>query len=262
MPKKLPRRWRGVFLRALGRSGNARASAFAAGVDPGTAYDHRIKDAGFRGKWDAALEKFKSRPSPRPRSRPPDGIRPASGRGSPELIPRRTKAGEVQMVKAAEGRWNSETEAAFLAGLRETGCVRAAADAAGLSTTAFYNHRANYPEFAERWEEMIAESKTRLPELLNAASIASMDPGVPRRGRRLPKVNVDQAIRISQMNLRAAAAAKNGRGRGARLPRVATNAEVREALVKRLAAFRQRIRARQAARKKGLGDPDAEEAED
>ena len=165
------------------------------------------------------------------------------------------------MVRPAEERWGVEKEATFLAGLRETGCVRAAADAIGMSTTALYARRAKYEDFAERWEEMIAESKTRLPELLNAASLASMDPGVPKRGRRLPKVNVDQAIRISQMNLRAAGA-KNGRGRGARLPRVATNAEVREALVKRLAAFRERIRARQAARKKGLGDPDAEGAED
>ena len=252
MPKKLPLRWRGVFLRALARTGNVRASAARAGVDPGTAYDLRITDAAFKGKWEAALGEFKSRPSPLPS--------PAGGRGGSELIRRRTKAGEVQKVRTAVGRWDAETEAAFLAGLRETGCVRAAADAAGLSTTSFYNRRANYPEFAERWEAMIEESKTRVPELLNAATIASLDPGVPKRGRRLPKVNVDQAIRISQMNLRAAAAATGGRG--ARLPRVATNAEVREALVKRLAAFRERIRARHAAKKKGPGDPDAEDAED
>ena len=249
-------------MRALGKSGNVRASAFAAGVDPGTAYDHRIKDGEFKGKWDAALEKFKSRPSPRPRSRPPDGIRPACGRGGKELIPRRTKAGEVQMVRPAEGRWDTEKEATFLAGLRETGCVRAAADAIGMSTTALYARRAKYPELGERWDAMIEESKTRVPELLNAASIASMDPGVPRRGRWLPKVNVDQAIRISQMNLRAAAAAAGGRGRGARRPRVATNAEVREALVKRLAAFRERIRARHAGKKnQGFGGPEGDAAE-
>ncbi|MGQ0589684.1 MAG: hypothetical protein ACT4N8_09165 [Sphingosinicella sp.] len=164
----------------------------------------------------------------------------------------------MQMVRAAVGRWDTETEAAFLAGLREAGCVRAAADSAGLSTTAFYNRRANYPEFARRWDAMLEEAKARVPELLNAATIASLDPGVPRRGRRLPKVNVDQAIRISQMNQRAASAAAGGRSRGgrARHAEVATNAEVREALLKRLAAFRQRIRDRRAGKKEGFDGPD------
>ena len=42
------------------------ASAARAGVDPGTAYDLRITDAGFAGKWEAALAAFKERPSPHP----------------------------------------------------------------------------------------------------------------------------------------------------------------------------------------------------
>ena len=281
MPKKLPRAWRGVFLRALRGTGNVRASAARAGVDPGTAYDHRIKDAGFEAKWEAALGAFRAaaargplhhgasrrgppvagRPVPRTGLGLPGAIQPGTRPGE-ELIARRSKNHGVQMVRAAVGRWDTETEAIFLAGVRETGCVRAAADAAGLSTTAFYNRRANYPDFAERWDAMLEESKTRVPELLNAATIASLDPGVPKRGRRLPKVNVDQAIRISQMNQRAAAAAAGGRGRGGRMRHagVATNAEVREALLKRLAAFRQRIRDRRAGKEEGLGGPDEGDA--
>lgn len=46
--------WRSPFLRALARTGNVRVSACEAGVDPGTAYDHRIKDGGFAAKWRAA----------------------------------------------------------------------------------------------------------------------------------------------------------------------------------------------------------------
>ena len=73
--KKVPR-WRAVFLRALARTGNARVSAREAGVDPGTAYDHRIKDARFKAQWGAAKAKARAkvRPSPRPS--------PARGRGS------------------------------------------------------------------------------------------------------------------------------------------------------------------------------------
>ena len=88
---------------------------------------------------------------------------------------RRTKHG-AKMVKAAAGRWCAETEERFFASLGRTGCVRAAARAAGISTNALYKRREAYPEFAERWDRVEAEAAQKLPELLRAASIASLDP--------------------------------------------------------------------------------------
>jgi hypothetical protein len=228
--RKTAAAWR-AFLRGLARTGNARAAAAEAGMDVGTAYDRRIKDAGFLAKWEEAVAKAKARPSPQPS--------PASGRGSQELVLRRTKHGD-KLVAAAEGRWCQRVEDMFFAALARTGCVRSAAAAAGISTNALYYRRDKYPEFAERWRAVEEAAAQRLPGLLRAAGIASLDPEIADKG--LPRVNIDQAIAISR--LKGPSGGDGPRGRGIR-PRVATNAEVREALTKALKAFQARVKKRQ-----------------
>jgi len=124
--------WRKVFLRALARTGNARASAVEAGVDVGTAYDHRIKDPGFAKQWAAALARFKAIAARKPRP-----LHHRASRGGPpprsgeELVLRRTKHGD-KLVRAAPGRWCARVEESFFDGLELTGCVRTAAAAAGF----------------------------------------------------------------------------------------------------------------------------------
>lgn len=234
--KKAPA-WRGVFLRALRRTGNVRVSAAEAGVDPGTAYDHRIKDAGFAAAWAAMLEKAKNAP------------RPCSGRAGkgPGLVARRSKRHGVQLVQAGEGRWSVEADAAFFAALGRTACVRRAAAACGFSTNALYKRREAYPEFAERWRAVEEEAKQRIPALLAAATIASLDPdsaagpdGKGKGGGRLPRINVDQAIAISR--LKGSGGQGGGQGRRGHVSRVATDEEVREALTKRLTVYGIRVR--------------------
>jgi hypothetical protein len=185
--------WRKVFLRALARTGNVRAAAAEAGVDPGTAYDHRAKDAGFAKAWDAALAKARARPP----------ARKASADKGEELVLRRTKHGD-QLVRAGAGRWSRRAEDVFFAALERTACVRLAAAACGFSTNALYARRAAYPEFAAQWDRLLAIAKAQIPDLLAAAAIASLDPdAAPKRGLgRLPKINVDQAIRISAIEER------------------------------------------------------------
>ncbi|HYI63510.1 MAG TPA: hypothetical protein VEW71_01355 [Allosphingosinicella sp.] len=187
--------WRKAFLRALARTGNVRVAAAEAGVDAGTAYDHRIKDPAFAGKWAAARAKAKAIAAKRrrPLHHPADG-RPS--RSGAELVLRRSKHGD-KMVRAAEGRWCARTEEAFFAELGRTGCVRAAARAAGISTNALYYRRDKYPDFAEQWRAVEEAAARRLPGLLRAAGIASLDPEVEARG--LPRINVDQAIAISRL---------------------------------------------------------------
>jgi len=224
--------WRQTFLRALARTGNVRASAFEAGVDKVTAYNHRRKDVAFAGKWDTMLAKAKSRPSPQPS--------PRNGRGSKagELVLRRTKHGD-KLVRAAAGRWSRRVEESLFEGLELTGCVRGAAAAAGISTAALYERRKHYPEFAERWDEVAGRAGRELPAMLGAAARESLSrppeaPGEKRRGRaRLPRVDVDQAIRISAIAARKEA---GGRGRGrdwreARRRHEQTNEELVQALM-------------------------------
>lgn len=224
--RKTASAWR-IFLRSLARTGNARGAAAAAGMDVGTAYDRRIKDAGFAVKWEEAVAAAKARPPSRKAS------------ANRELVLRRTKHGD-KLVAAAEGRWCQRVEDMFFAELGRTSCVRAAAAAAGISTNALYYRRDKYPEFAERWHAVEEAAAQRLPGLLRAAGIASLDPEIADKG--LPRVNVDQAIAISR--LKGPAGRDGPRGRGIR-PRVATNAEVREALLKRLVAFGKRVKKRQ-----------------
>jgi hypothetical protein len=241
--------WRKVFLRALASTGNARASAVEAGVDVGTAYDHRIKDPGFAGQWAGALTKYSAVAAKKPRP-----LHPRASRGGPpprsgeELVLRRTRHGD-KLVRAAPGRWCARVEETFFDGLEVTGCVRTAAAAAGISTNALYARRKAYPEFAGRWDEIEARAAQQLPTLLHTAAVVSLGPEAgasgdgKRRGRgRLPKVNVDQAIRISRIK-GAGAGAGEGRRGGIRFgPRAATKEEVIAQLKKGFAALERRRR--------------------
>jgi hypothetical protein len=242
MPKrKTAAAWR-TFLRTLARTGNARVAACAAGMDVATAYDRRIRDPAFPVRWVEALAKAKSRPSPRPS--------PRSGRGSPELVARKTKHG-TQLIRAAPGRWNAKAEAVFLAELRRTGSVRRAAQACGFSTNALYKRRENYPDFAARWAAAEAAAKERIPGLLSAATIASLDPDVVDAD--LPPVDIDQAIAVARLKCGPGAAGR--RGRFARPERPIE--EVRASILRKLDAIEAHEKKRAARKKNGSADRNA-----
>jgi hypothetical protein len=201
-------------------------------MDVGTAYDRRINDEGFAARMDAARARGAAAAAAGKARLKKAGL---------ELVVRNT-GDRTQLVRAAPGRWNAKAEATFLAELRRTGCVRWAAAACGLSRTALYKRRNNYPDFAARWAAAEAEAKERIPALLSAAAIASFDPEVTDAD--LPRVNVDQAIAIARLKCGDGA---SGRRRGAR-PEPSIE-EVRDEVLRRLAAIRRH-------REKG-GDEDA-----
>lgn len=252
--KKKSPLWRKVFLRALARTGNARASAVEAGIDVGTAYDHRIKDSAFAKLWAGALAKFNP---PSRRASADKGSGQAGKAG--ELVLRRTKRGD-KLVRAAPGRWCARTEEDFFAALGRTGCVRAAAAAAGISANALYYRRGKYPEFAEKWDAVEAQARQRIPSLLTAATIASLDPdaapaGAGRGRGRLPKIDVDQAIRISAIEARKEA---GGRRRGRDWREVQRrHEETQEELVQQLMTMLDAMDRRQRKARLGEGWSDA-----
>ena len=250
--------WRQAFLRALKRTGNVRASAFEAGLDPGTAYDHRAKDAGFRAKWAGVLKAHSAMVAKKPKSGEEFVAGSSPGRSSnarrasgPELVLRRSRDGD-KLVRAAPGRWSRRVEESFLDGLEATGSVRLAAAAAGLSTNAFYHRRDNYPEFAARWEERAGRFREELPGLINAAACESMEPerpGAKRRGRaRLPKLGGDAAVRVYAINEHAKAKSRGPARRGgtsSREQEEQSREELVQTAVKLLGMMKRR---RQAAR--------------
>jgi hypothetical protein len=231
--KKTPSEWQ-AFLRALRGTGNVRAAAAEAGMDAGTAYDQRIKDARFAARMGAARAKGKA------------AAGKARRKGSrAELIPRKTKHG-TQLVRPGPGRWNAKAEAAFRAEMRRTGCVRAAARACGFSTNALYKRRENYPDFAAQWAADERLAKERIPALLSAAAIAAFDPEVADDD--LPKVNVDQAIAIARLKC---GEGRDGRGdrRGRHARPEPTIEEVRDEIIGRIARIRKH-------RERGEGETD------
>jgi hypothetical protein len=219
--------WRRVFLRALARTGNISVSAAEAGIEPETVHRHRCKDELFALRCAAALAKGKAN-AEKPRAR-------RRARGAGELVLRRTAKG-ARLVRATPGRWNARAEDAFFADLAVTGCVQSAVAASGLSVAALYYRRNHYPEFAARWAAVEAVAAARLPALLHAASIASLDPAVEGSG--LPRVNVDQAIRISQMKGRANGVGAQGRDWDGKL--TASEKELDEEILRKLEVLHQR----------------------
>lgn len=217
--RKTAGQWR-TFLRWLARTDNARLAARHAGMAVDTAYDRRIRDDAFALKWAAAVAQARRRgPSRR------------TGRGDQDLVLRASKRGD-QLVAVSPGRWSARKEAIFLAELRRTGNVRRAARACRLSTNALYYRRNAYPDFAARWDRMLAEARQRIPDLLNAAAIASLDPDAADED--LPLVDVKDAIAICRM--------KGWGGEGGRRRRHArpepTIEEVRDEVLRRIAAIR------------------------
>lgn len=85
---------------------------------------------------------------------------PPMGRGV-----RQDKHGKAQVIRAT-GRWSQEAEARFLGELAATANVRAAAAAAGFSTTAIYKRRAAWPGFRAAWDAALDQGYARIEALL------------------------------------------------------------------------------------------------
>lgn len=267
--------WRRPFLHALSRTGNVRLAAEAAGVDYTTAYALRKRDGRFAGAWERALGRAKESvrtpfdpstelrtgfaqderrdrrgspigPSP---SHPLRGRAPPSPpRGRGDEVVRISKTYGPQVVRAHEGRWSEAKEKLFFQALFDSGNVRAAAAAVGMSTTAIYNRRRNNEGFAEAWDAVLSESKVQLEmSMIGAANRAldGIDPAEP------PKLSTREAVAVFT-SVRKADMAARGR-QPHRAPRIATNAEVRAALVKGLKAFGARVTAEEAAGDGGSG---------
>jgi hypothetical protein len=166
-----------VFLESLGRSGNVRLSARAAGVRYGTIQHRRSAHADFAQRWEAAVAAVharlhlaggKRRPESSERSlrdgrrRPANPLRTQGG----EPIVVRTRSGRLQVRLAHPDKLTLEAEQAFLHALSATANVRLSAAAAGASEVAFYRRRRLDPVFAREmrlalkmgWQRLKMES--------------------------------------------------------------------------------------------------------
>jgi hypothetical protein len=218
-------------------------AALAAGVDHGTAYQHRKRDPGFAERWAAALAAAAAGAAAAfcagGTAARRDRTAGLSGWGGEALVARLSKRHGVQMVREGEGRYSAERGAAFIAALRATGCVKRAAAAAGISTTSFYKRRGRYPGFAAEWAAAEQDAKARLHGFVLAAGIAAFDPDGPGDAE-TPKVTVSEAIAILRLKGGAAPAPARTAAAGAGGAEEPPIEQVRDDVLRQVAAIRRK----------------------
>lgn len=198
--RRIPR-WVGPFLRALERTGMVRVAAEDAGVDHTTAYARRRTHGEFAAAWveaKTAHEAAKADEKAWANGRAPALSLPPPRDGGAEYV---VSGNRLQRVSSE--RWGKRKEEAFLAELAVTGTFQIACKAVGISCEAVRKRRRKDPRFEAACKAAIAECAKRAPEFLAGAMVATFDPEavLDAQPGGLPRVSIDQAIKIAQMKL-------------------------------------------------------------
>jgi hypothetical protein len=148
-------------------------------------------------------------------------------------VVRVSKRHGAQVVRANPERWSRGKERVFFQALFETGNVRAAARAAGVSTTAIYNRRRSSEPFREAWAVVLGECKAQLE--MNSVGAANraldgIEPGEP------PRLSTGEAVAVFRTCARQSAAEREPTRRFDRPE--ATDEEMEAAILQRLEAIR------------------------
>ncbi|TMJ17414.1 MAG: hypothetical protein E6G92_13920 [Alphaproteobacteria bacterium] len=143
----------------------------------------------------------------------------------------------------------------FFKALGRTGCLSDAARKAGISRNTVRRHRIKWPDFEAKVQAALAMAATELETIAWKRAVEGVPEVVIRDGK-VAWIKIKPSDAILRLLLQGANPKKYGRTGGAgavkpaKSPRVATNAEVREALAGRLAAFRERVRAEAKAKRR------------
>jgi hypothetical protein len=206
--RKRPR-WVAAFLQALERTGEAREAATNAGIDHTTAYARRKAHPEFASAWAEALRAHGARVKREEEEAIEALKRAPSTIASPHNVPP-PRTGEELVVspgkvrRAGSGRWSKEKEAIFFDELAATSNMRMAADAAGVSTNTILARRLKSKLFAAKFEAVVQSAKTVIDLYLVEETKKTFDPEQIDTGDVKPRVTIDQAIKISQINAKKA----------------------------------------------------------
>jgi hypothetical protein len=167
------------------------------------------------------------------------------------------KGREMQFARTGGRKlFDAAAKADFLGWYAASGNCVWAAKKAGFDDATVWRHRMNDPDFAAAFDRAmdqgVVRAKASLIERKRKEGSAEID-----GGREVPEfedIDPTLALQIVRDDERRRA---TGRQSG-RAPRVATNAEVEAALVKRLAAFGRRVKAKSGPPRDGEGNRDAQ----
>jgi hypothetical protein len=213
--KRRAPRWTIPFLRALERTGDARASAEDAGIDHTTAYARRRAHPEFAAAWEEAIAAHAAG-AEREKAEELERLRRAAPPRSGELScpsPKAEGKPKAQLKRAGHDRWSPRKEKAFFDELAATANVKRAAKAAGVSPNAVYQRRLRDAHFRAKWAAVLETGRASIEMHLVEAANRSFEPeeldvdGIdvtlgnrPPDGRAGPVVSVAEAIRIVQVH--------------------------------------------------------------
>ena len=152
------------------------------------------------------------------------------------IIPNKRR--EIQVQETRRKLFDAKAKRAFLDHFAATCNASAAARAAGFDYRTAFRHRNEDPEFGRKWEEALRTGYARLEELAVSQAIAALDwepptfLEAPQDGAAL-KLDATMALQLLREHKRGLAGVR----KPGRMPAAATNAEIIEALTKRLSAF-------------------------
>ncbi len=115
-------------------------------------------------------------------------------------IVRPAKNRKTQVIRTTSKRWSQAAEGVFLAALGASCNVRAAAEAAGFSTTALYKRRGRWPAFREAWDAAVDQGYTRIEMLLIERATDCLAGAPPAAEAPVPAMTVDQAMNLLKLH--------------------------------------------------------------
>lgn len=127
------------------------------------------------------------------------------GSGPAGRAVRYSKGGYARLVRTSGARWSEAAEKVFLDVLAASCNVKMAADASGFSTRAIYKRRMKCAAFHRRFEAAREQGFARLEMELIRTAADSMEGIEFDADRPLPKMTVDDAIRLLKAHKRQVA---------------------------------------------------------
>ncbi len=145
--------------------------------------------------------------------------RAGQGRGPAGSRVRYGPAGRAQRIKTGGRQWSDEAEEAFLDHLAETCNVRASAAAVGFTHFTVYRHKRLRPDFAAKWQAVLAHNYARLEMALVAAALETLGELDIDPERPFAKMTVEQAMNLLRLHGPEARGERGGRAGRRPLPR-------------------------------------------
>lgn len=105
-----------------------------------------------------------------------------------------------QIVTNGGTRWSAKAERTFLEWLAASCNITRAAHEAGFVKSVVYQRRMNWPGFAERWDQALAQGYARLEMALVEAANDTLGDVAFDPDRPIPKMTVKEALNVLKLH--------------------------------------------------------------